>query len=205
MKAVNATRATAAMTAKCANHRRCGRQAKSSRARYCAQCFRDNAARKGSLSSGNARGNPGNAGNSRGNPGNAGNVLVVKKWAKRAGERSGVRRSAKSVLVVKKRWLDKILAGQKTWEIRGGPTAKRGWIHFAQSGFTGKLMGRARLVGCRLLRRSSFKQNVSHHCVDSWDDVKYKKPYAWVLEDAERFERPFDYRYKIGAVIFCPC
>ena len=112
---------------------------------------------------------------------------------------------AKSVLVVKKRWLDKILAGQKTWEIRQGPTAKRGWIHFAQSGSTGKLMGRARLVGCRLLRRSSFEQNVSHHCVDSWDDVTYKTPYAWVLEDAERFERPFDYNHKRGAVIFCGC
>ena len=124
---------------------------------------------------------------------------------KRAGERSGVRRSAKSVLVVKRRWLDKILVGRKTWEIRGGPTAKRGWIHFAQSGFTGKVMGRARLVGCHRVSRSSFEQKVRHHCVDSWDDVKYKKPYAWVLEDAERFERPFDYNHKRGAVIFCGC
>ena len=188
------TRATAAMTAKCANHERCGSQAKGPRARYCAQCFRDNAARKGSLSSGNSVGNPGNAGN-----------VQTGSVKKKAGERSGARRSAKSVLVVKRRWLDKILAGQKTWEIRGGPTAKRGWIHFAQSGTTGKLMGRARLVGCHRVSRSSFEQNVSHHCVDSWDDVKYKKPYAWVLEDAERFERPFDYEYKKGAVIFCGC
>ena len=89
------------MTAKCVNHKRCGNQAKGPRARYCAQCFRDNAARKGSLSSGNAKG--------KGSLGNAGNVQTgsVKK---RAGERSGVRRSAKSALVVKKRWLDKILA-----------------------------------------------------------------------------------------------
>ena len=194
------------MTAKCANHERCGRQAKGPYARYCAQCFRANAARKGSLSSGNskAKGSLGNAGNSVGNPGNAGNVQTgsVKK---KAGERSGARRSAKSVLVVKKRWLDKILAGQKTWEIRQGPTAKRGWIHFAQSGSTGKLMGRARLVGCHRVSRSSFEQKVSHHCVDSWDDVTYKTPYAWVLEDAERFERPFDYNHKRGAVIFCGC
>ena len=193
MKAVNATRATAAMTAKCANHERCGSQAKGPRARYCAQCFRDNAARKGSLSSGNSKG--------KGSPGNAGNVQKgsVKK---RAGERSGVRRSAKSALVVKKRWLEKILAGRKTWEIRGGPTKKRGWIHLAQSGSTGKLMGRGKLVDVRRLSRRSFEQNVSHHCVDSWDDVKYKKPYAWVLEDAERFERPFPYEHKKGAVIW---
>ena len=213
------------MTAKCANHERCGSQAKGPRARYCAQCFRDNAARKGSLSSGNARGNPGNAGNSRGSPGNAGNPQGkgrpanagnrqgegspgnagnVQKGSvkKRAGERSGVRRSAKSVLVVKKRWLEKILAGRKTWEIRGGPTKKRGWIHLAQSGSTGKLMGRGKLVDVRRLSRRSFEQNVSHHCVDSWDDVPYKTPYAWVLEDAERFERPFPYEHKKGAVIW---
>ena len=55
---------------------------------------------------------------------------------KRAGERS-------QALVVKKEWLDLILAGRKTWEIRGSPTGKRGWIRFAESQADGKLMGRA--------------------------------------------------------------
>ena len=87
---------------------------------------------------------------------------------KKAGERSGVKRSAKSALVVKRRWLDNILAGRKTWEIRGGPTTKRGWIHFAQSGSTGKLMGRARLVGCHRVSRSAFEQDDCDYCVDSW-------------------------------------
>ena len=177
------------MKRKCVNYKTCSSQPKCPRAIYCAACFKANAARKGNLSSGNSAGNPGNA-------------IHVQTCSinNRAGERSGVMRSAKSVLVVKRRWLDKILAGQKTWEIRGGPTAKRGWIHFAQSGTAGKLMGRARVVGCRRLRPSSFEQNVSHHCVDRWDDVKYKNPYAWVLEDAERFERPFDYNHKRSAV-----
>ena len=35
-----------------------------------------------------------------------------------AGKRSGLKRSAKHALVVKKRWLDKILDGEKDWEIR---------------------------------------------------------------------------------------
>jgi len=43
---------------------------------------------------------------------------------KRAGGRSGLKRSAKIALVVKKRWLDQILAGVKDWEIRGSSTAK---------------------------------------------------------------------------------
>ena len=73
---------------------------------------------------------------------------------------------------------------------------------FSQSGCTGKLMGRARLVGCHRVSRSSFEQDYCHHCVDSWDDVPYHTPYAWVLEDAERFERPFAYEHKKGAVIW---
>ena len=44
----------------------------------------------------------------------------------------------------KRRWFDKILAQRKTWEIHGGPTPKRGQIHFAQSGSTGELTKRAR-------------------------------------------------------------
>ena len=39
-----------------------------------------------------------------------------------AGKRSGLKRSAKHALVVKKRWLDKILDGEKDWEIRSSRT-----------------------------------------------------------------------------------
>ena len=90
-----------------------------------------------------------------------GNEGKVSKGAikKGAGARSGVRRSAKRALVVKKKWLDLILAGQKKWEIRGSSTAKRGWIHFAESQAGGKLMGRARLVDCFPVSPSLFKRN----------------------------------------------
>ena len=130
VKAANATGATLAVTAKCANHKECSRQTNAPYAIYCVQCFRANAARKGSLSSGNfqGKGSTGNAGNSRGKGslGNAGNVTKgrVKDMA---GELSGLRRSAKSDLVVKREWPDLILARRKTWELRGGPTTRRGW------------------------------------------------------------------------------
>ena len=162
MKAMKATRPN------CVNYNRCGRGAKGPRARFCTSCFRANAVLQGGKSSGNASasgslGNAGNAGASgslgnagnasaSGSLGNAGNASAnrwkggnVKKGRakKSAGERSGVRRSAKKALVVKKKWLDLILAGLKTWEIRGRPTAKRGWIHLAESQAGGKLMGRA--------------------------------------------------------------
>ena len=177
----------------CVNYRRCGRQAKGPYATFCMQCFRANAVLKGSASSGNAAG--------KGSPGNAGNVKKG-RIKKRAGERSGVRRSAKRALVVKKKWLDLILAGRKTWEIRGSSTTKRGWIHFAESQAGGKLMGRARLVSCFHVQRKSFKQRFNHHCVPSLNMVPYLTPYAWVLEDAEKFEKPFEYEHKKGAVIW---
>ncbi len=161
----------------------------------------------------NAKGDPGNAGNAKGNPANAGNANAkgnpgntgneTKGAAKkRAGGRSGLKRSAKIALVVKKRWLDQILAGVKDWEIRGSSTARRGWIHFAESQAGGKLVGRARLVDCLSVRRSSFMKDVSRHCVTSLSEVPYKRIFAWVLKDAERFKRPFVYKHRVGAVIW---
>ena len=43
-----------------------------------------------------------------------------------AGKRSGLKRSAKHALVVKKRWLDKILDGEKDWKVRSSRTRHRG-------------------------------------------------------------------------------
>ena len=169
----------------------------------------------GNAGNANAKGNAGNAGNAnaKGNAGNAGNANAkgkhgnegnVSKGAikKGAGARSGVRRSAKRALVVKKKWLDLILAGQKKWEIRGSSTAKRGWIHFAESQAGGKLMGRARLVDCFPVSPTLFKRNFRQHRVSSLSMVPYRTPYAWVLEDCEKFGTPFQYEHKQGAVIW---
>ena len=42
--------------------------------------------------------------------------VIVGAVKKHAGTGSGIRRSAKQALVVKKVWLDLILSGRKTWE-----------------------------------------------------------------------------------------
>ena len=191
------------MKPNCKNFRRCGRRARSIHAKFCEPCFKINAARTGRKSSGNLQGNPDNAGNpqARGKSGNEGNVKIgaVKK---RAGKRSGVRRSAKRALVIKKKWLDLILDGRKTWEIRGSSTAKRGWVHLAESKAGGKLVGRAKLVASFPLSRSSFMKYYSKHRVSSLDTVPYETPHAWVFADAEKFQRPFLYEHKQGAVVW---
>ena len=171
--------------------KRCGRRVRTKRSTLCLTCFKQKAARSGAQSAGNANGNAGNAGNAK--------KGAVKK---RAGKRSGLKRSAKYALVVKKRWLDLIVAGDKDWEIRGSSTARRGWIHFAESQAGGKLIGRARLVDCLSVPRSSFMKHVSRHCVTSLSEVPYKSIFAWVLKNAERFKSPFVYKHKQGAVIW---
>ena len=163
-----------------------------------------NASARGYLrNAGNAscRGYLRNAGNAcaRGYPRNAGNVLTG-KLKKDAGKRSGLRRSSTRALVVKKKWLDLILAGAKTWEIRGSSTSKRGWIHFAESQAGGKLRGRGRLVNCFCISTESFHLHYNEHCVPSLSMVPYVKIYAWVFEDVEEFEKPFEFDQKPGAV-----
>ena len=183
------------------------------RSTLCRSCFKKKAVASGAQSAGNAKGNKnnagnknakgnlGNAGNKTGNPDNAGNDKkgIVKKAA---GKRSGLKRSARAALVVKKHWVDKILAGEKDWEIRGCATARRGWIHFAESKAGGTLVGRARLVDCIRVPKATFKSHVGRHCVTNLEDVPYKSIFAWVFQDAERFAKPFVYKHSPGAVIW---
>ena len=126
----------------------------------CTICFFRNATKSGTWSNGNK--------NARGSIGNAGNMKKG-RTKKRAGHRSGIKRSAKYALVVKKQWLDLILARERDWEIRGCATNRCGWIHFAESQAGGKLMGRARLVNCATLQRRSFQTRYVHHGVSDMD------------------------------------
>ena len=113
------------------------------------------------------------------------------------GQRSRVKRCAKFALVVTQHWLDRILAGKN-----GCPTTRRGWIHLAQSKAGGTLVGRARLVDCAELNKSTFLEHVHRHCVPRLSMVPYKRIFAWVLEDAERFAQPLAYKHRQGAVIW---
>ena len=105
----------------------CGRRVKTARATLCRTCVRNMAVNSGRKLASNARakGHLGNAGNAqaKGNQGNVGNLKAKgklgnnpKKGAakKQVGKRSGVRRSAYYVCIIKKPWLDLILSGDKT-------------------------------------------------------------------------------------------
>ena len=181
--------AEAAKVRNCANFSECGQSASSKRAKFCSDCFRRRAKRVGGHSRGNHK--------ARGSQGNRGNTSTTRKSD--AGIRSGLKRSARFALTVKKQWLDMILSGAKTWEIRGTNTDKRGWIHLAQSK-SGKLMGRARLVNALKINRDEFDSYFHFHQIPDASDVNYKIIYAWVVEDAQKFEEPLHYHHTQGAV-----
>ena len=87
-------------------------------------------------------------------------------------------------------------------EIRSSRTRHRGWVFFAQSKATGQLLGRARLVDCFELSADTFEAHAHRHGVAAWSSLTYKRAFAWVLEQAERFEKPFAYAHRPGAVVW---
>ncbi len=53
-------------------------------------------------------------------------------------------------LIIRKTWIDYILEGKKTWEIRGCKTNIRGQIELIQSG-SGLVIGCCEIVDCKEL------------------------------------------------------
>lgn len=108
------------------------------------------------------------------------------------------------ILIIKPKWAELILSGQKIWEIRGSNTKKRGIIGIAESG-TGKVFGEAELVYSALLDLKNFLIGQKWHKLEiSWVELwtKYKTPYFWEFCNAKRYEEPRPYNHPKGAVIW---
>jgi hypothetical protein len=105
-------------------------------------------------------------------------------------------------LVIRPEWLERILAGEKTWEIRGAATHIRGRIGLIGSG-SGEVSGEAELVDCLgpLTYRGLVGSRV-HHRVEDVGRITYAKPHAWVLRNAKRLRTPIPYTHPQGAVIW---
>ena len=104
-------------------------------------------------------------------------------------------------LIVKKHWLDKILANEKPWEVRGSNTNIRETIGLIESG-SGLVVGECELVDSIKLDWDVFEKNIDKHCVSSRENVPYDTPYAWVNKNAKRYDKPIPYKHPQGAVIW---
>ena len=103
-------------------------------------------------------------------------------------------------LIIKKPWIDLILSGEKTWEMRSRKTHLTGWIGLIEQG-TGLIVGKAFLTGSFEIDELEFAENYSKHRIN--DDVLLRRySWAWTLDQAQRLEIPIHYKHPSGAVIW---
>jgi hypothetical protein len=88
------------------------------------------------------------------------------------------------ILKIRPEWLDKILAGQKTLEIRGSKCPHTGWVSIASTG-QGMIRCRAKLGPRHPLTEEEHRQ----HAV-AVRSMGYKNPWAWPIEALEMVEPP---------------
>jgi hypothetical protein len=107
-------------------------------------------------------------------------------------------------LVVRHPWIDKILAGKKTWEIRGSNTTIRETIALIPGG-SGTVAGVCDLVDCiGPLSADIFRKNATKagmlpgEARLGW----YRNTYAWVLANPKELKPPVPYDHPSGAVIW---
>ena len=105
-------------------------------------------------------------------------------------------------LIIKKPFLDRILSGEKTWELRGSKTHKRGKIGLIESG-SGRIVGECELIDCKgPLSQEEYENNKSKHMSKAKYEEQYKKLYAWILKNPERYKKPINYKHPQGAIIW---
>lgn len=103
-------------------------------------------------------------------------------------------------LIIKKKWLDLILSGEKVWEMRSRPTTIRGPIGLIESG-SGLIVGHAYLTASDIVDPSIRRKTFVFHSVSDQDMLE-KYPYAWVLTGASKYDKPIPYKHPKGAVIW---
>lgn len=107
-------------------------------------------------------------------------------------------------LLIRRPWIDKILDGEKTWEIRGSRTSVGGQIGLIASG-SGTVVGVCDLSGCiGPLTADEFRKNAKKAGKRPSEVTLgyYRQTYAWVLKNARRLQRPVPYKHPSGAVIW---
>ena len=104
-------------------------------------------------------------------------------------------------LIIKRPWIDFILDGSKTWEIRGSRTNVRGMIELIQSG-SGLVVGSVEIVDCIELSKEFYSSSFEKHHIQNTDNFPYKKTFAWVLKNPKRYDKPRTYKHPMGAIIW---
>jgi len=108
-------------------------------------------------------------------------------------------------LIIRERWLDLILQGKKTWEMRSQSTNVRGVIGLIRQG-SGLIVGTARLIDSKpALTGENYMSYRDKHAIPEsmLDEVLTNRwTVPWVLSDVRVLATPVAYRHRSGAVTF---
>ncbi|OMF37453.1 hypothetical protein BK133_05195 [Paenibacillus sp. FSL H8-0548] len=104
-------------------------------------------------------------------------------------------------LIIKSPWIEKILAGEKVWEIRGSNTKIRGTIALIKSG-SGMIYGTVVLIKSFQVTDEAYNQGGKHHCIPGNYENRYKKRYVWELSSPQLYDKPIPFKHPQGAVIW---
>lgn len=104
-----------------------------------------------------------------------------------------------SAIPIREPWIDMILAGKKTWEIRSKFTKKIGPVALIRSK-SGTVVATANLAKVIELNSDICSKNARKMGMSVDEALDCFGDYAWVLEDVVVFKRPVPYIHPSGAV-----
>lgn len=108
-------------------------------------------------------------------------------------------------LIIRSRWLDLILSGHKTWEMRSRHTTIRGRIGLVRAG-SGQVVATAELVDClppldaQQMRQTEAMHGIPDVLIDTVVADGWTMP--WVLRDIRVLAIPQPYVHRLGAVVW---
>ena len=110
-------------------------------------------------------------------------------------------------LIIRKRWLDKILGDTKSWEMRSQPTLYRGAIALICQGTGGQILGVADLVeSLPALTETAFKETRGKHGIPPEDDARVLQDgwvYPWVIRNVRKLGTPVFSGQRPGQIHRC--
>ena len=104
-------------------------------------------------------------------------------------------------LVIRQPWINLILQGRKTWEMRSQPCHHRGPVALIEKG-TGTVVGLAKLIEALPAQSSDqLLANQSQHRIPPGEIAQVIEKgwiHPWVLTDVQRLETPVAYKHTSG-------
>ncbi len=104
-----------------------------------------------------------------------------------------------SAIPIKTPYIDLILNGTKTWEIRSKFTKKIGSVALIRSA-SGTVVGTAQLSDVIELTAPNAASNAHRMGMSKEDAISCIGCYAWVMTEVVKFKKPVPYKHPSGAV-----